>query len=136
MNRNEFFRNATLKICGNLALEKALHSTLLYLRNHLPLDALFAEYFDPGLGAARTIARAEATGGTRLDLITPLPIEAREDRAFKADTIPGQAVTLNHPDENRMATTMLRFHRYDETKTSIMVMQLVDEGVGAQLEVL
>jgi transcriptional regulator with GAF, ATPase, and Fis domain len=128
MDKNAFFRNATLKICGNLALEEALHATLIYLRNYLPVDVLFAEYFDPGLGATRTIARAEVSGGTRLDLITPLPIEVREDRAFKANAIPGQAVILNHPDENRMATTMLRFHQYDETKTSIMAMQLVGEG--------
>ena len=73
---NEFFRNVTLRICGDLEMERALHSTLLYLREHIPVDTLFAEYFDPFLGAARTIARADLSGGTRLDLITPVPIEA------------------------------------------------------------
>lgn len=58
-----------LKICGNLALEEALHATLLYLRDHLPIDVLFAEYFDPDLGAARTIARADMSGGRKLDMI-------------------------------------------------------------------
>jgi hypothetical protein len=40
---NEFFREATLRICGDLMLERALHSTLLYIREHLPADVLFVE---------------------------------------------------------------------------------------------
>ncbi|MCP4197634.1 MAG: AAA domain-containing protein, partial [Proteobacteria bacterium] len=128
IDENEFFRRATLTICGDLALEQALHSTLLYIRKYLPADTLFAEYFDPGLGAARTIARADVQGGTKLDLITPVPIEARKDQEFRANAILGHAVVLNRPDQNRMATTMLRFHKYDETATSIMNMQLIGEG--------
>jgi GAF domain-containing protein len=72
-DRNEFFREATLRICGDLQLERALHSTLLYLREHIPFDLLFVEYLDPGLGAARTIARADLDGGEALDLFTPIP---------------------------------------------------------------
>jgi hypothetical protein len=40
IDENEFFRNATLKICGNLQMEQALHGTLLYLRKHIPIDTL------------------------------------------------------------------------------------------------
>ena len=53
MDKNEFFRMATLKICGNLALEKALHDTLLLLREHIPIDELYAQYFDPDLRIVR-----------------------------------------------------------------------------------
>ena len=126
--QNEFFRSATLRICGNLVLEEALHATLLYVRDWIPIDTLFAEYFDPGLGAARTIARADVSGGVPLDLTTPIPADVREDREFKATAVLGRAMILNRPDENRMATTMLRFHKYDPAATSIMTMQLIDEG--------
>ncbi len=127
VDSNEFFRRATLLICGDLELEQALHSTLLYLQDYLPLVTIFAEYFDPGLGATRTIARADVGGGTRLDLITAVPVEERDDRAFKA-TASRRAVILNRPQENRFATTMLRFHRFDETAVSIMTMKLIEEN--------
>ncbi len=127
VDSNEFFREATLLICGNLELEQALHSTLLFIREYLPMDALFAEYFDPGLGAVRTIARVDITGGTRLDLITPVPVQARA-QGIRASAVSHQAVIMNRPDESQFATTMLRFHRYDETTVSIMTMKLIGEG--------
>ena len=48
---NEFFREATLRICGNLTLEQALHSTLLYVREHVPVDLFYMQHYDPSLGA-------------------------------------------------------------------------------------
>jgi transcriptional regulator with GAF, ATPase, and Fis domain len=39
VDENEFFKNATLKICGSLNLEEALHDCLLYVRQFIP-DAL------------------------------------------------------------------------------------------------
>ena len=58
IDRNEFFRQATLKICGNLALEQALHDALLYIGKFIPIDVFFMEYFDREQTTARTIARA------------------------------------------------------------------------------
>jgi len=39
VDENEFFKNATLKICGSLNLKEALHDCLLYVREFIP-DAL------------------------------------------------------------------------------------------------
>jgi hypothetical protein len=61
IDQNEFFREATLRICGDLRLERTLHSTLLYLRKYMPLDLLFAEHLDPDQGAARTICTWHST---------------------------------------------------------------------------
>ena len=38
MNQYEFFREAALRICGDLEIEKALQSCLLFMKNHLPVD--------------------------------------------------------------------------------------------------
>ncbi len=46
MDKNEFFREATIRICGNLEIEQALFSTLVFLRNSIPIDIMFLEYFD------------------------------------------------------------------------------------------
>ncbi len=128
INENDFFRQATLKICGNLAIEQALHEALLYIGRYIPIDVFFLEYFDPESNSARTIARADGNGGVPLDLVTPIPADAREHRDFKATAVLGKAMILNHCEENHMATTMLRFHNYDEKSTSLITMQLIGEG--------
>lgn len=128
VNENEFFRNATLKICGNLALEEALHATLLYLRGHLPIDALFAEYFDPDLGAARTIARADVSGGRELDMITMVPAEFRESCELMPSAALHKVAIFNHPEENPFAVTMLHYHGYDEQAVSLMNLKLLEKG--------
>ncbi len=58
MNENEFFRQATLKICGNLEIEEALVSSLLFLRQEMPVDRMFLQFFEDGLNAMSTVAIA------------------------------------------------------------------------------
>ncbi len=128
MDENDFFRQATLTVCGNLAFEQALHSTLLYMRTYLPVDTLFVGFFDSDLGVARTIAKADMHGGTMLDMLTPIPAETRKKPKFMTAAILGQAVIWNQSDEDPMGKTMLRFYKYDETATSMMTMHLIGEG--------
>ncbi len=127
-NENDFFREATLKICGNLALEQALFDALLYIRDFLPVDVFFMEYFDPESSAARTIARADRKGGVPLDLLTPIPSKAHLGDDLKSPELIGKALVFNHPEEIPMAKTMLRSHHYDENKCSLLTMRLIAEG--------
>jgi len=39
MNDNEFFRQATLRICGNLEIEKALKECLRFLQKVMPASS-------------------------------------------------------------------------------------------------
>ena len=59
MDKNEFFREATVRICGNLEIEQALHATLKFIRGLIPIDIILLEYFDLGKKAMRTLAKAE-----------------------------------------------------------------------------
>ena len=83
MDKNEFFRNATLRICGNLAIEKALFACLKYLKEVMPVDIMVLEYYDHEYGAMRTIARAAKSNYVKLDLITPLSDEAKKSAALE-----------------------------------------------------
>ncbi|MFC1610428.1 sigma-54 interaction domain-containing protein, partial [Myxococcota bacterium] len=127
VDENQFFRTATLKICGNLHVEQALYDTLHYIREHIPIDELYAQYFDPGLGMVRTVAHADVAGGKRIDLTIPTPHDKPDDDDFRAFAILGQAVVLNRPDENRVAAALLHFHDYDETATSMITLRTVSE---------
>jgi transcriptional regulator with GAF, ATPase, and Fis domain len=74
IDENEFFRQATLRICGNLEIEFAMQECLLYLRAFMPADRLQLNLYDKGLGALRTIAIATPTEASRLNMVL-LPLD-------------------------------------------------------------
>lgn len=76
IDRNNFFREATLKICGNLDFEKALQECLLYLRQYMPADLFQLNIYDRGLRALRTVAFANSDEARRIDKIIPLDEES------------------------------------------------------------
>ena len=43
MDKNVFFREATLRICGNLEIEEAMFSTLNFLEQSMPATIMFLE---------------------------------------------------------------------------------------------
>lgn len=49
-DRNEFFRQATLRICSSLDIEKALFNFLQYIRLYIPASKAALTVFDPSTG--------------------------------------------------------------------------------------
>ena len=72
---NEFFRNATLRICGNLAIEEAMCNCVHYLEAFIPVDRMFLQVYEPDLAAMRTTygGRWDERGGKGLR-IGALPV--------------------------------------------------------------
>lgn len=58
VDKNSFFRNATLKICGSLDIEKALWQCLLYIRGFMPASHMSLHLYDRNTGIAEIIAHA------------------------------------------------------------------------------
>jgi hypothetical protein len=48
MHEGDFFREATLRICGSLEIEKALWDCFMYLRGYIPADRIYFNVYDPG----------------------------------------------------------------------------------------
>ena len=46
MDMYSFYREATLRICGNLEIEEALVSSLNFLRQEMPVDSMLLELFE------------------------------------------------------------------------------------------
>jgi transcriptional regulator with GAF, ATPase, and Fis domain len=110
INENEFFRNATLAICGNLQIEQAMVDCIGVIRNVVPVDRMFLQLYEPELGAMRTIAIATAEEGKQVNLLTPLPEEARERVARNLKQGSEGAVIIDTPAKNPVAEVMLKFH--------------------------
>ncbi len=86
-----FFREATLRICGSLEIEKALWDCLIYIRDFMPADMIFMNLYDPGTGISETLAKADLQGGRLVSLKRTVPQAARrviDDMLKHADRAP------------------------------------------------
>ncbi|MEE9911436.1 MAG: sigma 54-interacting transcriptional regulator [Deltaproteobacteria bacterium] len=63
VDEKDFFREATLRICGSLEIEKALWDCLIYIRQYIPADFIMMSTYDPNTGVGETIASADVYGG-------------------------------------------------------------------------
>lgn len=78
IDENEFFRQATMRICGNLDFEFAMQECLIFLRSYMPADRLQLSLYDRGLSALRTIAIATPTEASRVNTVLPLDDEGKK----------------------------------------------------------
>ncbi len=126
MNYNEFFRLATLEICGNLQIEQAMSDCIGTIRNLVPVNQMFLQIYEPDIGSMRTIATATAEKGQQLDLLTPLPQSARDIIHQNLTKSLDIAVIIDSPKKNPVAREMLKFHGIDGS--SILRMVLITEN--------
>ena len=69
IDENDFFRNATMRICSSLDIEVAMWRAMQYLKDFIPADEMYLHLYEPGLGAMHTIAGATASEGRKMDRI-------------------------------------------------------------------
>jgi len=77
-NENEIFREATLRICGNLNFEFALQDCLKYLSTFMPADCFHLNLLDKELGLLKTIAIVTSDQAKRVHIVIPLDDEGRK----------------------------------------------------------
>ena len=122
MNENEFFREATLRICGNLEIEHAMSSFLNYIQDYMPADRLFLECYDKNKRVMRTIADATPEKGVSIDLITPLSEEARAFLKKKYKEGIPDPYYYEKPNEVSLTRELLAFHKQEAE--SVLVLPL------------
>jgi transcriptional regulator with GAF, ATPase, and Fis domain len=122
MDENEFFREATLRVCGDLEIGQAMTSFLQYIQDFMPADRLFLEYYDKNERVMRTIADATPERGESIDLITPLSNEAIDFLKKKYKEGVPEPYYYEKPYEVSVARELLTFH--DQEAESILVLPL------------
>ena len=130
-DEKEFFRGATLRICGNLAIEKAMRECARYIGGLIPVDRMFLQVFEPDLGAMRTLATASAEAGETVDLLTPLDGGSREQIRRVRDEHTEEIVVIDSEDKNPVAREMLRFHGIPGWSILRMRLATEDGRIGA-----
>jgi transcriptional regulator with GAF, ATPase, and Fis domain len=130
MDENEFFRQATLRICGNLEIEEAMRMLLQFLENHMPVSRFFLQRLDHDFNAMRTIAYANQEGCGKSNLLTPLSKDAQKSASENAPT--GQDVFLiEDPDATSICREMLAFHEVNASSLIVMVLESKGERLGS-----
>lgn len=131
MESDDFFRQATILICGNLEIDNALHSTLKYLQNVMPLDRIFLEYYDTNFKSMRTIATASGQACSQMDLLTPLSQSAQQ--SAKLTNFPGgkDVYIFDKPYESAISREMLEFHDVQCSSLMVMFLKSNEQMLGA-----
>ena len=96
VDEKDFFREATLRICGSLEIEKALWDCLMYIRDYIPADMIFMNVYDPGTGITETLAKADIQSGQIVSSKLTVPQAIRRiinDISKNADRTPRIIVT-------------------------------------------
>ncbi|WP_163338903.1 sigma-54-dependent Fis family transcriptional regulator [Desulfopila sp. IMCC35008] len=128
MNKNELFREATLRICGNLEIEEALRELRLFLQEAMPVTHIFLQHYDAAYRAMRTIAYASESGYGKLDLLTPLSAKARELAAnAPADQ---DAFLLTEPMAFPVSEEMTAFHGIQSSSVIVMTLRNRRDTIG------
>jgi len=113
VDESEFFREATLHICGNLDIEKAMVQFLRYLQKFMPADRIILERYDEGLGSIRSIVNATPECGKRVDVLAPLSDEAKTlMKQMYRQGVP-EPYYENSPNEDPAARELLAFHKLE-----------------------
>jgi len=81
MDNKDFFRSATLNICGSLDIEKALWHCLIYIRDVMPVDQMSLHLYDPNTGVGEIIAHA--TSETYKAMSVKIPISKKGQRQIE-----------------------------------------------------
>ncbi|MDD9303454.1 MAG: hypothetical protein HUK40_14365 [Desulfobacter sp.] len=75
---SQFYQKAIDNICGGIGLDKALHRSLLFLRDYMPVDQISLHHHDHELGIIEDIAIARLDEAKLLNRTTVMPKAFRQ----------------------------------------------------------
>jgi len=129
VDKNMFFREVSVRICGSLEIEKALSSCFEFLQGVIPIDELMLVVYDRELGSTTITALADSTGGRSCAEHTPLPSCLR--REFEEEVELHIRTRRINAFDDPIVSYVARRRHWEES--SLLVNRLIVDGqyVGA-----
>ncbi|MRR14267.1 sigma-54 factor interaction domain-containing protein, partial [archaeon] len=125
INENEFYREASLRICGTLDIGKAMSDCVLYVKNFIPISEMVLSQYEKGTGLIRNLVTVDSSGRTRI--VPPIPL-ANDIIPIVKDTISDwQEVKIEDNPEQHPIVKILIPHN-ETPNPSLMYMIMVMEG--------
>lgn len=124
IDKNEFFRQATLRICSSLDIDKALLSFMDYIRPFIPVSRVYISMFDPSTGILSNLANVDQVGNKKT--LPPTPLSRAAIRELESARKTGEG-TVSYWDEPSELVKSLR-RDFDLSNRSVLSMDLLLEG--------
>jgi transcriptional regulator with GAF, ATPase, and Fis domain len=130
INKNDFFRQATLLICSSLDIEKVLQRCINHLDKFMPVSGMYLNIFEPNLGLIRCLAMVTRDGDDKKLPPTPLPKEAIQ--IIESSLRTGEQVQIvNQPERHPVALAILQNLELSNLSIVVMVLTIEGETLGA-----
>jgi transcriptional regulator with GAF, ATPase, and Fis domain len=123
VEENEFFRNATLRICSSLEIEKALFDCFVYIAGHIPAGEAYLFHRENNSPSTLIYAHADHSGGRLMGQRFQLSPPARE--LIERAGFPGELI-INRADDHALGKELLKI--LGKSKVSALYIRLVVEG--------
>ncbi len=128
---DEFFREVTVRITGNLSPDDALLSTLNYLKKFIPIDTMGFYCFNPEKTALQIVAEASASGNTsNINDTVALPMDEKFCQWLIHQEKNEQIVIIFAQPEGN-ALQLLHFSKLltDPSNRSVLILKLIIDGI-------
>ncbi len=128
--RDVFFRQATLRICGSLDIERSLESSLRFLEDYMPVNMMYLNLFEPSMNAIRTLAAAASGKKENIYDMIPIPKEVRgqfsSEWAMQEDVI-----IINRPESGVVSREIAQSIPIGDKSFMILPLKLEGMRLGA-----
>ena len=131
MDKNEFFRQAVIRICGSLEIEKAMQSCMEYLAEFIPVTKMEITFFDRSLGALKTFASVPGTNPPEPFPPVIMPPDAARLIEDEYRTQSPKVKIANRPEEDPILRARLKLGKGADLSLLVMILDIEDEPLGA-----
>jgi len=124
VNENEFFRQATLRICGSLDIKKAMQLCLGYIETAMPVTWMSLYLYQQRQGVLTNLATVSKKGS--IPPLGPLALPQKAIVQIEDEFSKWQDVKIvNSPEHDAVSQTV--FQQTGKANISLLVMRLVIE---------
>jgi len=123
VDEREFFREATIRICGSLDVETFLYESFMYIRDYLPADSVVLTHYRAERSEHAALAKASAEGSTLLNLTISIPPDIRTFVVRPDKETPVVEKAEMHPTARPWISKGLL-----EKDSSLLILRLIIDG--------
>ncbi len=123
----DFFHQATIRICGSLEIDRVLEDCFQYLRQFIPLDAIYMNTYDPDLGAILSIANKSEFPERLWSSPVVLSPEAR---AYVEEPHSTRVEITNRPENHIIGRLLWKSMKIKDFSVMVMFLEIDEEDLG------
>ena len=120
---NHFFREATLRLCSSLEIDKALWRCFEFAKAYIPMDLMVLSYISTDIGGMQFLAVVDENGGIQSDTFIFLPQKTLA--LATSNTLP-EIMVVEDSSTHPVAKYPAQF--IGATNASMIILRLILEG--------